>query len=99
MKYLFDIGANNGDLCLNTLKQNQDNNFVYMFEPTPHLCSIIRSKYQDLKNWILIEKGSIEASCVAKLYKESVTKDECVEWFKSNGFKVDFFIGDENYFS
>jgi len=197
MNYLFDIGANNGDQWFNTLTQDQDNNFVYMFEPTPYLCSIIKSKYQNLKNWVLIEKavsnfegkttfniaghadwgcsslfefkedltetwpvksrcgpngdfhftdkievdvitlnsflkenpqidkidylhidaqgsdlnilkgasnylnkiekGSIEASCTAKLYKESVTKDECIEWLKLNGFKIDFFIGDENY--
>ncbi len=50
MKYLFDIGANNGDQWFNTLRQD---------------------------------------------HKESVTKDECVAWFKLNGFKIDFFIGDE----
>lgn len=197
MNYLFDIGANNGDQWFNTLTQDQDNNFVYMFEPTPYLCSIIKSKYQNLKNWVLIEKavsnfegkttfniaghsdwgcsslfefsedlietwpnksrcspngdfhftdkleidvitlnsflksnpqidkidylhidaqgsdlnilkgasdylnkiqkGSMEASCVAKLYKGSVEKNECIEWLKLNGFKIDFFIGDENY--
>ena len=57
MNYLFDIGANNGDQWFNTLTQDQDNNFVYMFEPTPYLCSIIKSKYQNLKNWVLIEKA------------------------------------------
>lgn len=38
----------------------------------------------------------MEASCVAKLYKESVGKNECIEWLKLNGFKIDFLIGDED---
>jgi FkbM family methyltransferase len=195
MKYFFDIGANNGDQWFDILNQDQDNNFVYMFEPTPQLCEVIKTKYKNLKNWILIEKavsdfngkttfniagsadwgcsslfefsedlaqtwpdksrlepngdfhftdtievdvitlnsflkdnpqidkidylhvdaqgsdlnilkgssdhlnkiqkGSIEASGIAKLYKGSVTKNECIEWLKLNGFKIDFFIGDE----
>jgi FkbM family methyltransferase len=57
MKYLFDIGANNGSQWLNELSNNQNDIHVYMFEPTSYLCSIIKDKYKNLKNWNLIENA------------------------------------------
>jgi FkbM family methyltransferase len=56
-KILFDVGANSGTQWFNKLQQDQENIFVYMFEPTPYLCSIIKEKYKYLKNWVLIEKA------------------------------------------
>jgi FkbM family methyltransferase len=56
-KILFDIGANNGNQWLNELAIDQENTFVFMFEPTPYLCGVILEKYKHLKNWILVEKA------------------------------------------
>ena len=57
MRILFDIGANNGSHWFNTLQQDQNDTFVYMFEPTPELGEVIKEKYSNLKNWKLIEKA------------------------------------------
>jgi FkbM family methyltransferase len=57
MKILFDIGANNGNQWYNVLSSDQEGTLVYMFEPTPELCDVIKAKYAHLKNWVLIEKA------------------------------------------
>jgi FkbM family methyltransferase len=192
MRILFDVGANNGSRWYEDLSRDQTNTFVYMFEPTPELCDIIKAKYQHLKNWLLIETavsnyegiatfniaghydwgcsslfnfkedikdtwpkervapsgdlhftkqievnvttlktfiknhpeitaidylhvdtqgsdlnvlkglgeyisivriGNIEAALEAPLYDESPTKDECVKWIESNGFRVESISG------
>jgi len=56
-KILFDVGANNGSQWYNTLAADQNNTFVFMFEPTPYLCDVITEKYSHLKNWTLIQKA------------------------------------------
>ena len=56
-RILFDIGANNGSRWFHELSLNQENTYVYMFEPTPYLCDVIKEKYKHLKNWFLIEKA------------------------------------------
>jgi len=54
---LFDIGANNGNKWYRNLVEDQENTYVYMFEPTPYLCEVIKQSYSHLKNWTLIEKA------------------------------------------
>lgn len=54
---LFDVGANDGSAWLSHLNADQNNTLVYMFEPTPSLCSSIKNRYAGLKNWSLIEKA------------------------------------------
>jgi len=56
-RFLFDVGANNGSQWFNELSNDQENTYVYMFEPTPYLCNIIKQKYSNLRNWTLIEKA------------------------------------------
>jgi FkbM family methyltransferase len=56
-RILFDVGANNGSQWFNELQQDQENTLVYMFEPTPRMCAIIKESYNNLKNWVLIEKA------------------------------------------
>lgn len=56
-KVLFDVGANNGSRWFNELSADQENTLVYMFEPTPYLCEVIRKSYAHLKNWVLIDKA------------------------------------------
>ncbi len=54
---LFDVGANDGSKWFTELSNDQEDTFVYMFEPTPHLCNVIKQRYAQLKNWVLIEKA------------------------------------------
>jgi FkbM family methyltransferase len=54
---LFDLGANNGSRWFDILSSDQENTYVYMFEPTPQLCEVIKNKYKGLKNWTLIESA------------------------------------------
>ena len=56
MRVFFDVGANDGYTFLDLASKNTDV-IVYAFEPTPHLCNIIKSKIQHLNNYILIEKA------------------------------------------
>ncbi len=57
MKTYFDVGANNGSRFYDDLVKDQNDLKIYMFEPTPYLCGIIKEKYKDLKNWMLVEKA------------------------------------------
>ncbi len=57
-RILFDVGANNGSQWFNELSNDQENTHVYMFEPTPYLCGVIKQNYSHLKNWALIEKAA-----------------------------------------
>ena len=54
----FDVGANDGSTFLEMAK-NQPNNLFYLFEPTPRMCEIIKSKIMDfnLNNFVLVEKA------------------------------------------
>lgn len=56
-RILFDVGANNGSRWFKELSSDQENTIVYMFEPTPYLCQMIKKSYSHLKNWFLIEKA------------------------------------------
>lgn len=56
-RILFDVGANDGSRWLDALAADQDNTLVFMFEPTPRLCGVIRERYKHLKNWTLVEKA------------------------------------------
>ncbi len=55
-KIVFDVGANNGSEFIELAKNNNDT-FVYAFEPTPEMCEIIKTKAAGLNNYRLIEKA------------------------------------------
>lgn len=55
MKYIFDVGANNGSSCLNFI--NDPNITVVGFEPTPEMYSIIEQQIIGAKNYILVKKA------------------------------------------
>jgi hypothetical protein len=57
-RILFDVGANDGSRWFYELIKDQENTYVFMFEPTPYLCNIIKEKYKNLKNWFLINKAA-----------------------------------------
>jgi FkbM family methyltransferase len=50
-KIYFDVGANNGDSCIQYLNGN---NIVYGFEPTPKMIDIIKNKVGNNPNYRLI---------------------------------------------
>lgn len=53
---IFDVGANNGDSCIDYCKDA--NNVVYAFEPTPHLIDhALKPKASVYKNFIIIPKA------------------------------------------
>lgn len=53
---IFDVGANNGDSCVDFCKQFE--NTVYAFEPTPHLVThALMPKSLVYKNFIVIPKA------------------------------------------
>ena len=56
MPVFFDVGANNGEWSIPFAQKNL-NSKVYAFEPTPHMCNIIRSSTIGLKNYYLTEKA------------------------------------------
>lgn len=55
MKFVFDVGANNGNSCL-YLTSDPDVTVVG-FEPTPEMYSIIEEKIADISNYILVKKA------------------------------------------
>lgn len=56
MKYYFDVGANSGGEHFDLLARTQDGSmFLYLFEPNPYFCKVIKERYRDLKYWELIE--------------------------------------------
>ena len=55
MKYIFDVGANNGNSCL---KFTEDLSVTVVgFEPTPEMYSAIEKKTANTPNYILVKKA------------------------------------------
>lgn len=55
MKYIFDVGANNGSSCL---KFTEDPEITVVgFEPTPEMYSIIEENIVDINNYVLVKKA------------------------------------------
>lgn len=65
---LFDVGANDGQQWFNELSADQENTLVYMFEPNPSLCDIIKNKYKFLKNWNLYDYAVSNYNGVSQFY-------------------------------
>lgn len=55
MKYVFDVGANNGSSCINLTKDPDVT--VVGFEPTPEMIAIIENKIVGINNYILVKKA------------------------------------------